>query len=61
MFERFIRAVRQQGYKHAHTDHTLFFKHESGKSTILIVYVDDIILTGDNVPEINFFRKKAYR
>ena len=57
-FERFTKAVRQQGYKQAHIDHTLFFKHEGGKSTILIVYVDDIILTGDNVSEMDFLIKK---
>ncbi|XP_074374435.1 uncharacterized protein LOC141714838 [Apium graveolens] len=57
-FERFTKVVRQQGYKQAHVDHTLFYKHEGGKSTILIVYVDDIILTGDNIPEINRLKRK---
>lgn len=28
------------------------FKHMNGKTTILIAYVDDIILTGDNLEEM---------
>ena len=35
-----------------------FFKHsQHGKKTILIVYVDDIILTGDDIEEIERLKK----
>lgn len=51
-FERFNRVVKQYGYKQAQSDHTLFFKHsQEGKVSILIVYVDDMILTGDDYGE----------
>lgn len=30
----------------------MFYKHEGGMVTILIVYVDDIIVTGNNLTEI---------
>jgi hypothetical protein len=33
-------------------DHTLFYMHKKGKITILAVYVDDIIITGDDEEEI---------
>ena len=34
-------------------NHTLFFKHnENGKITIHIVYIDDIIITGDALNEM---------
>ena len=36
------------GYKQVQPDYTLFYKHKDGKITALIVYVDDIILTGDD-------------
>ena len=51
-FGRFTKAVLQHGYKQAHADHTLFYKRQSTGITILIVYVDDIVLTGDDVLEI---------
>ena len=57
-FERFTRAVKQYGYLQCQADHTLFVKHSPrGKITILIVYVDDIILTGDYDEEIQRLKK----
>ena len=52
-FDRFTKAVKEQGYLQGQLDHTLFIKRTSdGKITILIVYVDDMIVTGDNEVEI---------
>lgn len=51
-FGRFSKAVCKQGYTQAQTDHTMFYRHSQGKITILIVYVDDIIVTGDHHEEI---------
>ena len=52
-FERFTRAVCKHGFSQSQADHTLFFKHShDGRVAILIVYVDDIILTGDFEEEI---------
>lgn len=57
-FEKFTQSVRKQGYLQGQTDHTLFFKFSpDGKIAILIVYVDDIILTGDDVVEMNRLKK----
>nr|KYP53851.1 Retrovirus-related Pol polyprotein from transposon TNT 1-94 [Cajanus cajan] len=40
------------GYKHSQGDHTLFIKHSpNGKLTILLVYVDDMIIVGDDEEE----------
>ena len=52
-FDRFTKSVKKYGYSQGQTDHTLFFKHsQNGKVTILIVYVDYIILTGDDLEEL---------
>lgn len=51
-FERFTKAVKEQGYTQAHSDHTLFYKHLGCKLAVLIVYVDDIVMTGDNEEEL---------
>ena len=48
-FEKFTCSVKKQGYTQAQTDHNMFIKHsEKGGVTVLIVYVDDIILTCDD-------------
>ena len=52
-FEHFGKVVKHYGYHQSQADHTMFFKHSSaGKIAILIVYVDDIILTGDDSAEL---------
>ncbi|XP_073102506.1 uncharacterized protein [Elaeis guineensis] len=51
-FDRFRRAIIQMGYKQSNTDHTLFFWHNKGKITVLIVYVDDIVVIGDDSEKI---------
>ena len=55
-FENFTRSIKDQGYAQAQSDHTMFVKNsKKGKIAILIVYVDDIILTGDDLIEESCF------
>ncbi|CAL5395906.1 unnamed protein product [Camellia sinensis] len=57
-FERFTKAVKGYGFVQCQSDHTLFVKHSlGGKLAIIIVYVDDIILTGDHEEEIGLLKK----
>ena len=44
--------MKEFGYKQSNSDHTLFIKHKEGKVTALIVYVDDMVLTGDDPCEM---------
>ena len=44
--------MKEFGYKQSNSDHTLFIKHKEGKVTTLIVYVDDMVLTGDDPCEM---------
>ncbi|RVW27824.1 Retrovirus-related Pol polyprotein from transposon RE2 [Vitis vinifera] len=49
-FGRFSQVLRRYGYSQGYADHTMFYKHSvDGKIVMLIVYVDDIILTGDDI------------
>ena len=53
-FDRVTKAVKKHGYIQGQTDHTLFIKQSlNGKITILIVYVDDIILTKNHINEMD--------
>nr|XP_016492446.1 PREDICTED: uncharacterized mitochondrial protein AtMg00810-like [Nicotiana tabacum] len=45
------------GYSHSFTDYSLFVKGSPGSFTALVVYVDDIILTGDNATEISALKQ----
>ena len=57
-FERFTQAMLKYGFKQSQGDHTLFIKHSSqGKVTVLIVYVDDIVLTCDDMEGMQELKK----
>jgi hypothetical protein len=45
------------GYKQCNGDHTLFYRYSGRRITILAVYVDDIIITGDEEVAIKCLKK----
>ncbi|TYJ98049.1 reverse transcriptase [Cucumis melo var. makuwa] len=56
---RFTTFVKSQGYSQGHSDHTLFTKvSEAGKIAVLIVYVDYIVLFGDDQTEISQLKQR---
>ena len=52
-FGQFSLAMRKYGFTQSNSDHTLFLKHRLGKVTTLIIYVDGMIITGDDIEEIS--------
>ncbi|KAM1346354.1 hypothetical protein ACFX13_036411 [Malus domestica] len=50
-FGRFTKSMRAFGYRQSNSDHTLFLKRQNGKLTALIVYVDDMVVTGNDPEE----------
>jgi len=50
-FGRFTKSMRAFGYRQSNWDHTLFLKHRDEKVTTLIVYVDDMVVTGNDPAE----------
>ena len=51
-FDKFAKFVKSLGYSQGHSDHTLFTKIFEGKVSCLIVYVNDIIVTGNDFKEM---------
>ena len=49
--------MRKHGFKQSNSDHTLFLKHRDEKITALIIYVDDMIITGNDDEEIADLQK----
>nr|KYP60164.1 Retrovirus-related Pol polyprotein from transposon TNT 1-94 [Cajanus cajan] len=51
----------QNGYVVAPADSSLFVKEQKGKLAIVLVYVDDLIITGDDEKEIHQIKKLLKR
>ncbi|GKB83804.1 putative RNA-directed DNA polymerase [Tanacetum coccineum] len=51
-FGRFTLAMKKYGYKQSNSNHILFLCHRGDSVTCLIIYVDDMIITGNDESEI---------
>lgn len=49
--------MRCMNYMQGNSDHILFIKREGEKISILLVYVDDIVITSDDKIKISKLRK----
>lgn len=52
-YAKLSQAVYSRGYSHSLNDYSLFIKRTTSSIVIFAVYVDDIILSGDNMDEIS--------
>ncbi|GJY65189.1 putative RNA-directed DNA polymerase [Tanacetum coccineum] len=55
--EKLTSLLIENGFKQSLNDFSLFVKNDKDVMLILLVYVDDIIVTGNNVDEINKFKQ----
>ena len=46
-----MKSTKSFGYHQSNSDHTLFLKKQHGKMTALIMYVDDMVVTGNDPDE----------
>ncbi|RVX20052.1 Retrovirus-related Pol polyprotein from transposon RE2 [Vitis vinifera] len=60
-FGRFTKSMRAFGYRQSNSDHTLFLKKQHGKITALIVYVDDMVVTGNDHEERKALQNYLFR
>jgi ADP-heptose:LPS heptosyltransferase len=56
-FDKFNKAIISFGYRQSNADHTLFIRHYKDKITLLIVYVDNMVVTGDDKEEMARLKK----
>ena len=55
-YEKLTNILLSNGYKQAAFDASLFIKHTHSSFTILLVYVDDVILAGNTLFEFNIIK-----
>nr|GEV68582.1 putative reverse transcriptase, RNA-dependent DNA polymerase [Tanacetum cinerariifolium] len=60
-FGRFTLAMRKYGFKQSNSDHTLFLKRKGKLITCLIIYVDDMIITGNDEEEMTRLRTNLFK
>jgi hypothetical protein len=46
------------GFKHCESDHSLYVLHTHGNTLIIVVYVDDLVITGNNIDLILRLKKQ---
>ena len=47
----------EQGYDRCHSDHCVYFKSlDNGRYIILLLYVDDMLVAGSNMQDINVLK-----
>ena len=49
------------GYTQSSADHSLFVKFKGPSITVLLVYVDDIVLSGNNQTEIQYVKQHLHQ
>jgi Reverse transcriptase (RNA-dependent DNA polymerase) len=57
-FRIFFGAMKKYGFDQCDSDHTLFIKRKGDKLTVLIIYVDDMIITGNDEEEMHRLEEK---
>lgn len=60
-FARLTTEMLNQGFVSSHSDSSLFLKKTSTCFTIAAIYVDDIILTGNNISDIQSLKSHLHR
>ena len=57
---KFDKFMIEQGYNRCHSDHCVYFKRiDNGRYIILSLYVDDMLVVGSNMSDINVIKKKV--
>jgi hypothetical protein len=56
---KFDKFITKQDYSRCHFDHCVYFKKlENGSYIILLLYVDEMLVAGSNMQDINVLKKK---
>ena len=57
-YDRIDKWLQEQGLTRSESDPNLYFSRQSGKLIILLLYVDDLLITGDDEQGIDELKRK---
>ena len=57
-FERFVSVIRAAGFSPSEHDPALFIHRSPHGRTLLLLYVDDMLITGDDMEHISYVKKQ---
>ena len=60
-FGRFTTAMKRFGYKQSNLDHTLSLRKKGDQITCLVIYVDDMVIIGNNSKEIDKLKRPLFQ
>ena len=56
---KFDKFMTKQDYDRCHSNHCVYFKRlDNGRYIILLLYVDDMLVEGSNMHDINVLKRK---
>ena len=56
-FQRFHSAIQEIGFQQSHADYSLFTQVHGNSITVILLYVDDMVITGNNEKAIKDLKK----
>ncbi|KAD3336139.1 hypothetical protein E3N88_31658 [Mikania micrantha] len=59
-YQKFTNALINFGYKQSHAYHSLFTVHEGDLFVAILIYVDDVIITGNHASKIDLTKKHLH-
>jgi len=57
-FQRFVSVIRAAGFSPSEHDPALFIHHSPHGRTLVLLYVDDMLITGDDIEHISHVKKQ---
>ena len=59
-FAKLTDFLKQQGYMQSKNDYSLFLKHTGSHTTVVAIYVDDILVMGSNIDDITTLKQDIH-
>ena len=59
-YDRINSWLQEHGFIRSECDSNLYFTHRNGKTTILLLYIDDLIITGNDTKNIKNLKSKLH-